>query len=69
MGPSFAESATSLRLLAWLIGTLCAFVIVLVALRPEPARHVPMTKLDQFEQYTPVKKCVDGRWVIAHQRQ
>jgi hypothetical protein len=66
MGPSFAESASRSRFV-WLIGTLCASVIALAALRPSaaPPRRAPAS-FKQFDHYKPVKKCVDGRWVIAH---
>lgn len=70
MGPSFAETAIRHRSFAGLIGLATATVIALVALRPcppAPVRHTP-AQYKQFDHYKPVKKCVDGRWVIANER-
>ena len=70
MGPSFAESATPVRRFAWVIGTLCATSIALVALRPaEPVRRTPTASFDRFDHYKAVKKCVGGRWVITAEPQ
>jgi len=71
MGPNFAETAT--RRFSWLIGFAAASAIALVALRPaEPAaprrahRSFEQHKLLQkFERTRPIRKCIDGRWVIA----
>lgn len=70
MGPTFAETAT--RRFSWLIGIAAASVVALVALRPaEPApqrrvRAIEHQLLKRFERAKPIRKCIDGRWVIAH---
>ena len=64
MGPTLAETRGRS---VWLIGTLVAGVLALVAARPScpPAAHRARS-FEKFEHYKPVKRCVDGRWVIAH---
>lgn len=67
MGPSFAETSGRFT---WLLGTLVASAFVLVALRPCPpaaARPRPAS-FEKFDHYKPVKKCIEGRWVIARER-
>jgi hypothetical protein len=64
LGPTVA--ATHGRFV-WLIGTLVAGTVALVALRPCPPASTSARRFEQFERYRPVKKCVDGRWVIAQQ--
>jgi len=68
MGPSFAETTTRRRSFAGLIGLATATLIAVVALHPcPPARRHSPARYDKFEHYRPVKKCIDGRWVIANQ--
>ena len=64
MGPTLAETTGRS---VWLIGTLVAGVLALVAIRPcPPAAHHRARSFEKFDRYKPVKKCVDGRWVIAN---
>lgn len=69
MGPSFAESALRRGTIIWLVGVLVATVVAFVALRPRAAPPRPaMKSFEKFKHYKPVKKCIDGRWVIADKK-
>lgn len=74
MAPTFAETAT--RRFSWVIGVAAASVLALVALRPAdsaPSRRVRAIEqhqlLKKFEHQKPIRKCIEGRWVIAHGRE